>query len=262
MSSSGYRLDQRKEARSCFASDRKKVRRSVFGDFDADSSRIAGLLAGLFEFPSVDLSSDSDPTTPTSRRQILTKLISSLFIDKIPSFKELSTTKRASEPESIEINQNRDLGSILQVYSHQRRVYHILHIVISSATLPRLAPSSTKSAGTTTQSIPGRGKFVNRDEVDSSNISGAGFKVWDVIKSGVRGDASEKKASAAAKKGKKKVESEVEMESDAELDESEEEQPRSRTLKRVEVDDKEEIEEKVFVPTLKKRRIVVSDEED
>lgn len=83
-----------------------------------------------------------------------------------------------------------------------------------------------------------------------------------MIKSGVRGDASEKKASAAAKKGKKKVESEVEMESDAELDESEEEQPRSRTLKRVEVDDKEEIEEKVFVPTLKKRRIVVSDEED
>ena len=220
----------------------------------------------MFEFPSIDLSSD-DPTTPTNRRQILSKLLSSLFVDKIPTLKESSTTpKRSSEPESIEIIKNKDLGSILQVYSHQRRIYHILHIVITSPNLPRLASSSKTAASTSTQSIAGRGKFIERDAVNGANLSGAGFKVWDVIKSGVRGDASEKKATAAAKKGKKKVESEVDSES--EVEEESEPERRSRTLKRVEINivdaiDVEEKEEIAFVPILKKRRIQPqSDEEE
>lgn len=105
--------------------------------------------------------------------------------------------------------------------------------------------------------------------MDGANLSGAGFKIWEVIKSGVRGDASEKKATAAAKKGKMKVESEVEVETASETaEESEPEERRSRTLKRVEIDiaeviDAEEKEEKVYVPILKKRRIQPqSDEEE
>lgn len=126
-----------------------------------------GLLAGLFEFPSEDLPSNS-PSTTKSRLALLRALLSTLLVEPVNPLVQSTT----------------ELGSITQVYSHQKRTYHIHRVVLRSETLPLLKEAKGKDRDGDAdeglgRSRPGRGKWVAEEEVQESNIGGAVVKVWE-----------------------------------------------------------------------------------
>lgn len=178
---------------------------------------VAGLLAGLFEFPAVDLPTDSD-STPSSRSKVLHKLLNALLVSPIPS---------PSSPSGI-LKSTSDLSSITQVYSHQIRLYHILRVVLSSPSLPELATSNkAQKAG---ESVVGRGKWVDEASVAGANIGGAVGKVWEVRMGGGVGPGPKKRKAPVKKVVRKESESEEEAQ---EISSSEEDKVVVKRKKRV-----------------------------
>lgn len=198
-------------------------------------STTIGLLAGLFEFPAVDLPTDVD-STPATRKKHIHSLVSSLLVDTFPPL------HLASNPRStLSIVEVQDLTSILQVYSHQKREYHILRVVVSSPALPVLA-SEIATKGTQrklVQSVVGRAKWVDEDSVEGSNVGGAVQKVWEMR----QGGGSGKKV--PAKRKAKKVET-----------------VGNKVAPREESEEASEEEPPKVVTPRKKRRIIISESED
>ncbi|KAM0752742.1 DNA glycosylase [Meredithblackwellia eburnea MCA 4105] len=254
-----------------------------------------GLLAGLFEFPSIDLD-PSENSTPKSRNAQLQELLDSLLVDTLPSISPTSTTtngkSQSKNPSPIRIISTTSLGAITQIYSHQTRLYHILRVIITSPTLPALSPSSKSSTSVSTTSIPGRGKWVPESDVKGSNVGGAIGKVWDVRMSGKAGvgklsgmgnnnarDGSVKKVAAGVtgkkgsaspkkrEKGRTKEDDDFLVGSDEEI-EYEKEEPKRKKKKRLEDkvdDDREEgtvVAESASPYQGKKKRVIVISDDD
>ncbi|KAL8277243.1 hypothetical protein RQP46_010312 [Phenoliferia psychrophenolica] len=235
-----------------------------------------GLLAGLFEFPAVDLPPSADDSTPSFRRAQLSSLLSTLLTSPLPPLKPSPTPSSSSS--TISILSTTDLGAITQVYSHQTRLYHILRVVLSSPSPPSLSTSSSTTPDKSLQSLAGRAKWIDEADVKGSNIGGAVGKVWEVRQSGKSGlgklsgkprggDGNAKKAVGAGAGKRAKVVEKRTKEDDDFLAESDEEIEIERSPRRrkkvvvVEVAKEESPPPPVYAPR-KKPRIVISDDDD
>ncbi|BGP32748.1 hypothetical protein JCM10296v2_004532 [Rhodotorula toruloides] len=171
-----------------------------------------GLLAGLYEFPAVDLPASTAPSTAKARSKYLDKLLHTLL--DIPS----STTFSLSSFEDVESSDLRSLyrstlPPVTHVYSHMNRTYHSERLVITSPSLPVLRKASSASPAKKddlVQSLPGRGKWVDATDVEGENVGGAVGKVWEerqlqakglASKNGVKGKGKAK-TGEGGKKGK------------------------------------------------------------
>ncbi|GAA5910346.1 hypothetical protein JCM5296_000564 [Sporobolomyces johnsonii] len=176
-----------------------------------------GLLAGLFEFPAVDLPASPSPSsTPKSRARLLNALLPTLLDVPEPSI--LSSPSPDIDRNKLTVLSRTPLPPVTHVYSHMIRTYHAERVVLTSPSLPSFvaAPSaankSSKSSKskddevTLVQSLPGRGKWVDAEQVKGENIGGAVGKVWEEREAAVSGKArvSGKKGASGSARGKKK----------------------------------------------------------
>ncbi|KDE05481.1 hypothetical protein MVLG_04170 [Microbotryum lychnidis-dioicae p1A1 Lamole] len=192
-----------------------------------------GLLAGLFEFPSIDLSPSSEASTSTLRCKLLQRLLQTLIIDSLPF--NASSSSTSTSP--LTIKQNDPLPPAVQVYSHMIRTYHPIRIVITSAHRPRLVEVESKSKITKKlprrkkkgascssdddddeeeedskktelmQSIPGRSKWIVASEVENANTGGASDKIWGMrmnVEKGLKALKGSEKGKGGGGKGKEK----------------------------------------------------------
>ncbi|SDA01482.1 BZ3500_MvSof-1268-A1-R1_Chr10-1g02710 [Microbotryum saponariae] len=188
-----------------------------------------GLLAGLFEFPSIDLPPSSEASTSTSRRKLLQRLLQTLILDSLPF--NASSSSTSTSP--LTIKQNDPLPPAVQVYSHMIRTYHPIRIVVTSAQRPRLVEVEPKSKmskkpprkkkngascssdeddddedSTTTeliQSIPGRSRWIVASEVENANTGGASDKIWGMrmnVEKGLKALVGSEKGKGGGGKGK------------------------------------------------------------
>ncbi|BGP08753.1 Adenine DNA glycosylase [Rhodotorula toruloides] len=160
-----------------------------------------GLLAGLYEFPAVDLPASTAPSTPKARSKYLDKLLHTLL--DISS----STTFSPSSPEDadssdLRIMSRSTLPPVTHVYSHMNRTYHSERLVISSPSFPSLrkaSPASPAKKDDLVQSLPCRGKWVDAADVEGENVGGAVGKVWEERQLQAKGLASKNGAKAKGK---------------------------------------------------------------
>lgn len=180
----------------------------------------AGLLAGLFEFPAVDLPSLPAPSTPKSRSSHLNALLPTLL--DVPKLSFLlsafsSSSSASSTKNGVTILSCTLLPEVKHVYSHKNVLYHPTRLVLSSPSLPTLHTASSAPSLSLTdddndeellRSLPGRGKWVDAKDVETSNIGGAVGKVWEERGRAVRGEPVGEKGKGTGKKavsgGKKK----------------------------------------------------------
>lgn len=93
------------------------------------------------------------------------------------------------------------------------RTYHSERLVISSASLPSLRKASSSASPAKkddlVQSLPGRGKWVDAEDVEGENVGGAVGKVWEERQLQAKGLASKNgakvKVKAKAGEGAKKA---------------------------------------------------------
>ncbi|GAA5964985.1 hypothetical protein JCM3765_004817 [Sporobolomyces pararoseus] len=165
-----------------------------------------GLLAGLLEFPSIDLPPSSESTSSTRSKQLSTLLKSLL---SLPTEFKLSNKAGASAENDLKIESLKTLEPpVVHVYSHIIRTYHVTHLLLTSPSLPRLLPSLATTSKSTSkpssskknkkkkeesddehggdevdseplvQSLPGTGKWIDSSEVEGESLGGAMKKVW------------------------------------------------------------------------------------
>ncbi|GAA5828933.1 hypothetical protein JCM3766R1_003871 [Sporobolomyces carnicolor] len=196
-----------------------------------------GLLAGLLEFPSVDLP-PSIESTPSGRSKHLASLLDSLL--SLPANFRLSKPAGVTSDESTHRENDGALRiesldrldtPVVHVYSHIIRTYHVLHVVLTSPSLPKLKAGKavngstvTKAKGTKSkskkkatsdddeedadattqlvQSLAGTGKWIDASEIEGESLGGAMFKVWEMRQGG--GSSSSNKAKAKNGKAKAK----------------------------------------------------------
>ncbi|GAA6063376.1 hypothetical protein JCM10212_000315 [Sporobolomyces blumeae] len=197
-----------------------------------------GLLAGLFEFPSVDLPPSADPSTSTARTRHVLALLRSLIVlppdfgFSVPPTPTLDADEAQNRVGVTELDT--EFEPVVHVYSHIVRTYHPIRVVLTSPTLPKLrkpprsvdsgARSSGKAkkskrremdddddepdeSGGLVQSVAGQGKWLNFVEVEGESLGGAMKKIWDVrVNGAVKGPGRGGKArngKEAAKGGAK-----------------------------------------------------------
>ncbi|BGP16879.1 hypothetical protein JCM10213_007326 [Rhodosporidiobolus nylandii] len=185
-----------------------------------------GLLAGLFEFPAVDLPPSASISTPKSRDSYLDALLTTLLSDpsltsalSASSLSPSSSASSASLSGGLTVLSRAALPPVTHTYSHMVRTYHAIRVVLSSPSLPTLHTASSgkgkgKDADGLVHSLPGRGRWVDAAGVKGENIGGAVGKVWDERQRAVKGlpssSAKAKKAAAGGKAKAKKQEQEGE----------------------------------------------------
>ncbi|GAA5905812.1 A/G-specific adenine glycosylase [Sporobolomyces salmoneus] len=187
-----------------------------------------GLLAGLLEFPSVDLPPSSE-STPSTRSKHLTSLLQTLLPLSSSFLLSASTSSPTDADDELKIKSFKSVEPpVVHVYSHIIRTYHILHLVLTSPSLPKLrssplvvdkSTSSSKStkkkkpkkpsseddeedaegteAGKLVQSLPGTGKWIDSTAVEGESLGGAMFKVWELARNGGGATASRKNGKGA-----------------------------------------------------------------
>ncbi|GAA5890719.1 hypothetical protein JCM8208_004972 [Rhodotorula glutinis] len=189
-----------------------------------------GLLAGLNEFPAIDLAPDAPVPSSKARTKLLNSLVATL-LDLPPSALSpptASPSSPASATSSLRVLSRTPLPPVTQIYSHLTRTYHAERLVLCSPSPPALRPAlSAKEAARAAkeaddddalalvQSLAGRAKWVDALEVPTANIGGAVGKVWEermaVVGGRVGGGEGRKKAAAGGKgKGKGKGEGKAE----------------------------------------------------
>ena len=167
-----------------------------------------GLLAGLFEFPAVDLPPAEELSDASSRRRCLEKMVVSLLAERLPAFQPPNPDAAVdSASPNLRVVSVSDLGAITQVYSHQKRDYYILRVVLASPALPVLAPVRTRAPKETdlVQSQPGRAKWVDAGALESANLGGAMLKVLEVRNQGGKGKPVAKRAVGGGKAVRKEA---------------------------------------------------------
>ncbi|BGP40808.1 hypothetical protein JCM10450v2_004811 [Rhodotorula kratochvilovae] len=171
-----------------------------------------GLLAGLYEFPAVDLPPSTTSTT-SSRAAHLTALLPTLLDLPSSLFSSSPAAPSPSSPSAPHILSRTPLPPATQIYSHLTRTYHAERLVLVSPSPPALLPApkgKASAAGTDTvvQSLPGRAKWVRAADVPTANIGGAVGKVWEERGRAARGEVPA--PAKGTKKGGKKVQGKVE----------------------------------------------------
>ncbi|KAK4050309.1 hypothetical protein OIV83_003630 [Microbotryomycetes sp. JL201] len=161
-----------------------------------------GLLAGLYEFPAVDIQSSDELSTAKERYRLLGKLLSTLLAAKIklePGFNSNSSSDNDDiRSNNLAIGSIQELDPVKQIYSHQIRTYFATRVVIESNELPNLA-----SAKNGTEYGVGRCKWVDEKDVASANTGGAVGKIWDERerhRKGLPSSVSTSKKAGSAKK--------------------------------------------------------------
>ncbi|GAA6051115.1 hypothetical protein JCM3770_004722 [Rhodotorula araucariae] len=152
-----------------------------------------GLLAGLYEFPAVDLP-PATASTPASRTAHLTTLLPTL-LDLPSSLFSTSPSPSPADSSAPRTVLRAALPPVTQIYSHITRTYHAERLVLSSPSPPTLLPAPAGEpedgeGATLSQSLPGRAKWVAAADVPTANIGGAVAKVWDERGRAVRGDGA------------------------------------------------------------------------
>ncbi|GAA5936490.1 A/G-specific adenine glycosylase [Sporobolomyces koalae] len=175
-----------------------------------------GLLAGLLEFPSVDLPPNEDAlSTKGLRSKHIVNLLKTLLA--LPSdFKLNATSEEAAASRAVKVQEQTTFEPVVHVYSHIIRTYHTVHIVLSSDDAPALlAPTR----GTTevkldkkdqlVQSQAGTGKWIDASKVAGESLGGAMKKVWELRQEalGLGTDAVKKTKGGTKLKGGHKVDS-------------------------------------------------------
>lgn len=142
------------------------------------------MLAGLFEFPAIDLAPEDSPLKASARSLRLDKLVRSLIDTS-------DCLLRSPEDASAGALVSRTaLPTVTQVYSHITRTYLAERVVLSSSSLPPLRPASKQAPADSTavvQSRAGAAKWIPASQVGSANVGGAVGKIWDERNSLVNG---------------------------------------------------------------------------
>ncbi|GAA6012913.1 hypothetical protein JCM11491_006223 [Sporobolomyces phaffii] len=146
-----------------------------------------GLLAGLLEFPSVDIPPPADSTlsTASARSKHLSNLLRTL-IDLPPTFDLARTGPSAAASSNgslptqgrVAIESTAAFEPIVHVYSHMIRTYHTIHLVLTCPSLPKLlACSATADSSTSTskkkKKKPQPKRNRNDDDDDDDDASAA-----------------------------------------------------------------------------------------
>lgn len=170
--------------------------RLAFGHVPNSLCTRSGLLAGLFEFPAIDLPPEDSSLKAAARSSRLDKLVRSLIdVSDCP-------LRAAGDTSDGALVSRAALPTVTQVYSHMTRTYLAERVVISSATLPRLRPAKRDAADVEpVQSRAGSAKWVPASAVATANVGGAVGKIWEervhVVKGGKAGTTAKKPASKA-----------------------------------------------------------------
>lgn len=169
--------------------------------------RLTGLLAGLFEFPAIDLPPSDEPVKSSARRKQLDKLVRGLVdLSAFPSLSAVDAVSSAEEEVRVVVRNG--LPTVTQVYSHITRTYFAERVVLTSPMLPPLHPAPKKpTESSLVQSRVGHAVWVPASQVADANVGGAVGKIWDErnahAKGGRTGGAQKKGASGGnAKKAK------------------------------------------------------------
>ncbi|GAA6043599.1 hypothetical protein JCM8097_008279 [Rhodosporidiobolus ruineniae] len=170
-----------------------------------------GLLAGLYEFPAVDLPPSDDPSTAFAGKKHLTALLSSLLSSpSLPAAVSSSSSDETGKHPLILVSRTA-LPVVSHTYSHMIRTYHPERLVLSSPSSsgpPALhtADSAPRPKGADkdlARSRPGFGKWVDASAVEGQNLGGAVGKVWEERQAVVSGKGGGSSGGGGAKKGKK-----------------------------------------------------------
>ncbi|GAA6007004.1 A/G-specific adenine glycosylase [Rhodotorula paludigena] len=145
-----------------------------------------GLLAGLYEFPAVDLPpEEASSSTSSSRTKHLNSLLTTLL--EIPSSTFRSSDQTSSSTSTPRVISRKTLPEVVHVYSHITRTYLSERIVLVSPSPPALRPAASPSPSKKgddgkaplVQSLAGRAKWVHAEDVPTNNIGGAVGKIWE-----------------------------------------------------------------------------------
>ncbi|KAM0786380.1 hypothetical protein ACM66B_001848 [Microbotryomycetes sp. NB124-2] len=137
-----------------------------------------GLLAGLYEFPAVDIPPSDELSTSKTRVDLLNNVVSTLLASKLRL--ENGFTSSEENNNKIAVRSIVELEPVKQVYSHQIRTYLVIKVVIESNRLPKLATPSIKSTSSDAKAYGvGRCKWVDEKDVANANTGGAVGKIWD-----------------------------------------------------------------------------------
>ncbi|MBW0488607.1 hypothetical protein O181_028322 [Austropuccinia psidii MF-1] len=136
-----------------------------------------GLLAGLWEFPSVDLSQSNDSTKRSRLAQIDT-LLHETLTSSFPPLTTLSLTNHnASIPNEPDIKVKelqQDLPDIQHIFSHMKVTYKPIKITLCSTELPRLNHQDSNTKAIQSHHV----KWIPSSLVMTSNIGNPHKKVW------------------------------------------------------------------------------------
>lgn len=162
------------------------------------------MLAGLFEFPAIDLAPEDSPLKGSARSLRLDKLVRSL-IDTSDCL--LRSPEDANDGALVS---RTSLPTVTQVYSHITRTYLAERVVLSSPSLPPLRPASKRApadSAAVVQSRAGAAKWIPASQVASANVGGAVGKIWDernsVVRGGDGGGGGKKVGTSGKKSGNK-----------------------------------------------------------
>ncbi|KAG0147977.1 hypothetical protein CROQUDRAFT_655578 [Cronartium quercuum f. sp. fusiforme G11] len=152
-----------------------------------------GLLAGLWEFPAIDLPVPNNLTS-TARLGSITTFLKDILSKPLPSLlpspinhRKKCPTFTTNDVSELKIDQfDTELDSIHHVFSHLKVEYKPAWIIISSVRPPLLKnPSGNatlKSKGGR-PTIVGEAQWIPTSELMKSNIGNAHKKIWDSIAS-------------------------------------------------------------------------------
>ncbi|KAL7410557.1 DNA glycosylase [Mrakia frigida] len=139
-----------------------------------------GLLAGLYEFPSLTLpsSDSSDSSPPPLPSPLLTPFLKKLLSPSLPPGTKLSHLTHSHTPHA----------SVPHLFSHIAMTYHVSHLVL-------FAPDGSSGSPPEVE----RGVWLSgKEEVEGSSMGTGGKKCWEVIWGGGKG-----KKAASTKTGTK-----------------------------------------------------------
>lgn len=145
----------------------------------------SGLLAGLWEFPSIELDVPNKLTT-TSLLPLLAEYLGGILLEPLPLLasssggRQKKKNRRSSGSTKID-GVDVDLDSVHHVFSHLKVEYKPIFISISCPTPPLLIHSSAASDHEQTGNTPTQAKWIPSSQIEKFNFGNATKKIWHNI---------------------------------------------------------------------------------
>lgn len=128
-------------------------------------SFLPGLLAGLFEFPTLDNVPDPDSKLHTTRGPVTA--LSSVLVEPVgpPKSPSQSDKEPGQSTEAVRISKVKRAGDILHIFSHVRKTYRTQWVLLTGDDAPPALLPKAKSAVTTKKATKGKqkGKAASED---------------------------------------------------------------------------------------------------